>query len=479
MDVALLRSFLDDIKANPLDDTPRLVLADWLQENGDTEADRARGEFIRYMVRARSRPSWSDPGLEGASGVWDAHVAEWRKPIVVHPRLSAFSEDGLMVVEGSPAALLSRAVRAAAATPAWDWVDTIALNGGSRKLADVLNRPLFAGVRRLRLGINFGKLPAILEALVTSSHLDSLRSVHFGRQHLEKPDLEKLANWPGLPRLADLDMGLSEDAGPAFAHLPLSGLRSLLLNLLFANRGTLANVLQSPHLPGVRTFCICCVKAEMTAFVGATDGRVFRDLASLDLSQSYVEDEGATILARVDFPALRSLRLSSCHIREEGVRALARAPWLAGLERLHLNANDLSSGTVDLLAAPLTSLRWLDLAGAQVTPEGLAALTASPHLQKLEILSLAGHELGNAMGTLLAASDTLPALRVLDLYDTGFTGEGLRALTRWPGLARLEALNLSPVTADEDGLSALQASPHYNPRMRFAVAGLPWSPTEE
>jgi Ran GTPase-activating protein (RanGAP) involved in mRNA processing and transport len=274
-------------------------------------------------------------------------------------------------------------------------------------------------------------------------------------------------------------MGLSGGAGPAFANLQLTGLRSLFLNLLYANDGTLADVLQSPDLPGVRTLHIFCGKVAMTAFAGVADGAAFRDLAALDLSQSYVEDEGASILATVDFPALRSLRLSSCRIRDEGVRALARAPWLTGLEWLHLNGNDLSSGTTELLAAPLASLRWLELGGAQVTPAGLAVLTASPYLQKLEILSLDGNFLGNAMGTLFAASDALPALRVLDLNDPNFTGEGLRALARWPGLARLEALNFSPVTADEDGLATLRSSPHYNPRMRIAIAGLLWNPTEE
>ena len=35
-------AFLADCKENPMDDTPRLVLADWLEEQGDP-----RGEFLR------------------------------------------------------------------------------------------------------------------------------------------------------------------------------------------------------------------------------------------------------------------------------------------------------------------------------------------------------------------------------------------------------------------------------------------------
>src|SRR5437588_12608417 len=40
-------AFLADICANPDDDTPRLVYADWLEDHGDSE----RAEFIRTQIR--------------------------------------------------------------------------------------------------------------------------------------------------------------------------------------------------------------------------------------------------------------------------------------------------------------------------------------------------------------------------------------------------------------------------------------------
>src|SRR5689334_9771824 len=44
------------ILANPDDDTPRLVLADWLDEHGD-ENDRVRAKFIRVQCAAvRAEP---------------------------------------------------------------------------------------------------------------------------------------------------------------------------------------------------------------------------------------------------------------------------------------------------------------------------------------------------------------------------------------------------------------------------------------
>src|SRR5258708_34922191 len=50
----LAKGFLDDIVANIDDDTPRLVYADWLTENGQDE----RAEFIRVQVERARLPAW-------------------------------------------------------------------------------------------------------------------------------------------------------------------------------------------------------------------------------------------------------------------------------------------------------------------------------------------------------------------------------------------------------------------------------------
>jgi len=44
------------IIANPDEDTPRLVLADWLDENGD-EHDHGRAEFIRLQCELARFPN--------------------------------------------------------------------------------------------------------------------------------------------------------------------------------------------------------------------------------------------------------------------------------------------------------------------------------------------------------------------------------------------------------------------------------------
>ncbi len=54
MSGGLAKGFLDDIVANIDDDTPRLVYADWLVENGEDD----RAEFIRVQVERARLPAW-------------------------------------------------------------------------------------------------------------------------------------------------------------------------------------------------------------------------------------------------------------------------------------------------------------------------------------------------------------------------------------------------------------------------------------
>ncbi len=48
-------ALLSAVLANPADDLPRLVFADWLEENGTSDADAARAEFIRLGCLSKAK----------------------------------------------------------------------------------------------------------------------------------------------------------------------------------------------------------------------------------------------------------------------------------------------------------------------------------------------------------------------------------------------------------------------------------------
>jgi uncharacterized protein (TIGR02996 family) len=73
-------AFLSDIIANPDDDTPRLVYADWLDENGDPE----RARFIRVQCRLAAMGQY-DPERDELEDEQAALLAtngkKWLKPL--------------------------------------------------------------------------------------------------------------------------------------------------------------------------------------------------------------------------------------------------------------------------------------------------------------------------------------------------------------------------------------------------------------
>ncbi|QJX00385.1 TIGR02996 domain-containing protein [Frigoriglobus tundricola] len=70
------------IIAHPDEDTPRLALADWLQEHGD-EHDRARAEFIRLQIQSAKEPDVKTRrAVESrAKKLEEAHRKAWLSPL--------------------------------------------------------------------------------------------------------------------------------------------------------------------------------------------------------------------------------------------------------------------------------------------------------------------------------------------------------------------------------------------------------------
>ena len=76
----LADAFLQAICDRPDDDTPRLIFADWLDENGDPD----RAEFIRVQCQLEHTPEDADnrPYLEECSAaLLEKHRDSWTAPL--------------------------------------------------------------------------------------------------------------------------------------------------------------------------------------------------------------------------------------------------------------------------------------------------------------------------------------------------------------------------------------------------------------
>lgn len=385
---AELLQLLAAIKAEPEENTPKLALADWLQEQ-PAEADRARGEFLHRFVQnnllARTDPARQDFGA--LIRLWNAHEAEWagalkRAGFVVWATNHLFRWGLLFPALDGTEQALARA-DAVAGTEEYAWVAGIAFRAvdekHSPKLAD---SPLLDSLVALRLA------PAE------------------GRDRL----LRRLCVSPRAAALHELDLG--------------GGLVAL------------GAVTGSSHLTGLRRLYLRQAEIARDEFQALSDSSGLAALRTLDLSGTPLGSDLVRALAEgTGLPALAELNLGpvsdrSCYIGDHGLRALLAGPRTGRLRRLGLGSNDLTvDGVVGLRhATQVRELAALDLSGNRLRDAGAAELADVAHLQSLEELNLSACGISNDGANALAQSPHLGRLNRLDLTHNRFGKRAEKAL---------------------------------------------------
>jgi uncharacterized protein (TIGR02996 family) len=223
-------AFLDAVKEHPEDDTPRLVLADWLEERGDP-----RGEFLRVHCRLAASP-WGDPHGEDLARrkreLLAAHADDWTAPLAPYI-LDRHFRRGLLWVHTTARKLLGPGLSGGdpAFQAAWAWVEALTV----RDLGDVppetfASYPLLAGVARLLLrGNRLG--PRGAAALAASPYLGRLFQLELASCGIGAEGALALARAASLPRLCELDLGsndLGDEGAAALAGSRLLGQLRLL-----------------------------------------------------------------------------------------------------------------------------------------------------------------------------------------------------------------------------------------------------------
>jgi uncharacterized protein (TIGR02996 family) len=310
-------ALLDAARDAPEDDTPRLALADWLEENGG-EADAARAAFVRLQVEL-ARTSTKDarrPGLlRRARRLQKEHEASWLGPLGEKARTCEFSR-GLVHALVFPYRLYSRALTDWLGQEAGAWVEVLRVG--------TLNPPgmaRFARFPQLAKSVTdlvvYGKFDPGVAATLLALPLRRLRKLRLGACGLGETDARTLAAAPLLGQLTALDLsgnGIGDGGAAALAGSPsVAGLTALKLTANGITAAGARALAASPHVANLR---------------------------HLDLGNNYLTEEGACALAASPFLAnLTSLSLWFTAVGSEGAAALAASPHLGGLTELKLTAN--------------------------------------------------------------------------------------------------------------------------------------------
>jgi uncharacterized protein (TIGR02996 family) len=233
-------ALLAAIVADPDDDAPRLVYADWLQEHGDEE----QAEFIRESIKLSWMPRGADGrdelfvrllGLEGARGeAWIKGVGLQVAPLgwanagfergllteAVYRRVRDFIAEGPILFARFPVCKL-----------------TISYYPYSNDAQKFIAMPELARLRSLTLGAqrDFHALsrlcPNFLNAVIHSPHLSGLRELFVMDCELRDEHLFALADCPNLTALTTLDLSGKPQMTTPYGQLA---------------------ILRSPHLAGIK-----------------------------------------------------------------------------------------------------------------------------------------------------------------------------------------------------------------------------------
>jgi uncharacterized protein (TIGR02996 family) len=206
MSAAYADAFLRDILDAPEDDVPRLVYADWLEEQGDAE----RAEFIRVQIElARPGPVAARAALERREReLLEAHGDEWAAPLAPLVSEWVFRRGFVDEVHAGARAFLAETGRLFALAPLrhlrLHWSHVLPYQRGRLAVA-LADCPLLARLDTLDLSFNYLGSDGV-RALVASEHLTRLAALDLSTNRVGDRGLRALAASPLLGRLRRLDL---------------------------------------------------------------------------------------------------------------------------------------------------------------------------------------------------------------------------------------------------------------------------------
>lgn len=294
-----LTAFLRAIKADPDDDNPRLLLADWLEEGGQAE----RADLIRSQCELARLDRANDSGprqaylKQAVQSLVEHHRNEWLAPYRKLFRVSQFNQS----------------------VSASGW----------------LEGPWFdRGMVHLRMSLEhvFEHLTALTDDPIALEWVEGLAAIsrHGGE----------------ITRLGDAALLRS------IAHLSLYDQREL-NRTADVEIEALAN---SPHVNELRRLTMALSLGEVAAQHLANSPRLNR-LTSLNLRYNPIGDVGVSALAGSrNMSHLRHLNLEACDVGNRGLTALLESHHLQHLTALDLRKNRIN----DVGVQAVLQSRWVN-----------------------------------------------------------------------------------------------------------------------
>jgi uncharacterized protein (TIGR02996 family) len=472
--VSLEEVLLRDVLANPADDTPRRIYADWLMDQADPH-QAAHGELIHIQCERAARPP-NDPELldlvAAERELLAAHQHAWGGPLAGLVERWEYRRGFPEGVTLTARVFLDHAAALFSQGP----IHELRLREATWLLAELATSRYLAAVTLLDLRDNEIDWLGLAE-LTQSRHAGRLAVLDLSRNRLGVNGVQALRGTV-LPALKTLRLNGSP-LGPAGAEalvMALSypsetgepGLGQRLTTLEVADCG-LGSV-------GAQTFCFRCpsgvreldlsrngLGAGGAQALAGRYGYGLRQLHRLNLSGNDLGPAGAEALRPVlthgHSPGPTGIGLSHNGLGDEGVEGFTPSYGSWRLTEMALAGNGISPRGAQALVEMCEPgrLTRLDLDRNELGAEGASVLASSPNLATLTDLDLGHNRLGPAGVENLLASLHLTNLKRLVLRGNGIGGRGVRALLAAPHLDGLIQLDVSGNKLDAQDVQRLRA----------------------
>ena len=512
-----LGSLIEGIRLAPRDPLPRLVCADWLEENdfpAQAQLVRVQCRLVGLSDRTSEYTALRTLESQLVSEVGD-RIADW--PGGIRPQefdrgfyshvtcgvddlpILERGDHPPMPIDSLTLHSLAGGVDRASLSAIWGRIRSLNLGDGlgawtiSRMFANVGSTAGIGG-RDLEVFLERADL-SNLESLTIEFHhrvgrtglqalcktrLPRLRELALVAQGIADADLPLLASAPWLDQLDSLTLWGNRitSVGAAYisGHLPeLAGLTKLDLSGNPLRADGLAALLRSPWGDRLEVLKLADCGLFDISLRTLARSPALRHLRELDLSgesgRTASADGGAVgpvgiaALARSDnLGSLVSLALDDRNLGPESIERMERG--FPKLERLSLNSNPLGPRG----AAILVRSEWWDeltalhLAYAGIEDAGIDRMWREEPLS-LRDLHLNGNNIGNRGAGLLSRPGWLANLLTLRLHNNLIGAVGARSIARSESLIHLVELRLGSNPLRQRTLDALVA--RYAHRVRF------------
>ncbi|CAN5544265.1 hypothetical protein BH11PLA2_BH11PLA2_28310 [soil metagenome] len=379
------QDFLKAIWDQPHDDLPRLVYADWLEEQGDA----ARAEFIRLQCEHARTEKYEDHWYtlrDRVEKLWKKHKKTWQAELPESVRKYRF-ERGFVSPNSkiyTASAFTSLDPSLIEAAPFWK----IELRGNISDLVKAAKHPHMGRVSHLNYDSS-GHPHRHKDGFFTQGHLHNLSRLLLRNPNADDATVEALIdNCHRIPHLKQLQIGYENEVTSSginkLAQSPiLSGLTHLLMPSCYLTAESFKNVIQSPGLANCRSL------------LPPARRLVYENRSSRNREEYDVAETSAIIEAvgnSKEIPKLTSLQLDHCH--NESSKVLFDTSPIFQLRELTIwTGYDAQAEYFEKLAhwPGLQSLRTLIFLPSFENVEAAKLIADSPYLGQLRALGYYHH----------------------------------------------------------------------------------------